>query len=163
LNHLFGDEIDFENGVKTLRRLIVCERSGRYVPCAIRRLAALTAGMDAPSKLTLSRVDRQKLTVLGGQKDLGEIALSHGGFYVDAVLLALANEKESIWESLAQAHLLKPLPDFPLTGADVIALGVFEGEEVGRILKKIKKEWIENHFVWDRAAALKALSCHFAL
>lgn len=158
LNNLFGDDIDFEKGVGILRKLVVYERAGGHIPCVIRRLSALVGKKDISSVLKLSKSDRQKLIFLTRQNDVDETALFNPGFYVDAALLALARLKEPMGENLKQSQKLKPLPAFPLTGADVIALGISEGEEIGVILKKIKKMWIENNFEWDRSEALNVLN-----
>jgi poly(A) polymerase len=49
-------------------------------------------------------------------------------------------------------------PVFPLTGADVVAAGVPEGPEVGRILSRIEESWIAEDFKSDREALLKRIS-----
>tara|TARA_Y100001970_G_scaffold293432_1_gene440154 strand:+ start:53 stop:1297 length:1245 start_codon:yes stop_codon:yes gene_type:complete len=38
------------------------------------------------------------------------------------------------------------IPKFPVTGNDLLKQGVKSGKEVGTILKKIEKKWIENNF-----------------
>jgi hypothetical protein len=35
---------------------------------------------------------------------------------------------------------------FPLTGADVQALGVSEGPEIGMLLKAVEQEWVDGGF-----------------
>jgi len=49
------------------------------------------------------------------------------------------------------------VPEFPLAGADVLALGVGEGAAVGAALKAIEAQWIEGDFQQDRAALLALL------
>ena len=48
-------------------------------------------------------------------------------------------------------------PTFPLTGADVLARGIPEGPEVGRLLKAVEEWWIERDFEPDRTALLDRL------
>ena len=45
----------------------------------------------------------------------------------------------------------------PIKGRDVLALGVPNGPEVGRLLKEIETWWIENDFAPDREACLARL------
>lgn len=42
-----------------------------------------------------------------------------------------------------------PVPVFPLRGADVVALGVPPGPDVGRILAAAEQEWIDTDFALD--------------
>ncbi len=42
------------------------------------------------------------------------------------------------------------IPQFPLGGDDILALGVKEGEEVGRLLEKAEKYWIEKDYKPDK-------------
>ncbi|MFN3232750.1 MAG: CCA tRNA nucleotidyltransferase [Alphaproteobacteria bacterium] len=48
-------------------------------------------------------------------------------------------------------------PDFPLRGADVIALGVAPGERIGHLLAEIEDEWVSDDFAGDRHALLRRL------
>tara|TARA_B100000214_G_scaffold327249_1_gene265707 strand:- start:2959 stop:4257 length:1299 start_codon:yes stop_codon:yes gene_type:complete len=41
---------------------------------------------------------------------------------------------------------LTNIPEFPLTGKDLLERGLQSGRKVGEILKKIEKKWIENDF-----------------
>ena len=41
------------------------------------------------------------------------------------------------------------IPEFPVTGSDLLKQGVKSGRNVGKILKKIEKKWIENNFEID--------------
>ncbi len=48
-------------------------------------------------------------------------------------------------------------PQFPLRGADAIALGLPPGPDIGRILSKLEAEWVHNAFRADRAQLLEKL------
>lgn len=48
-----------------------------------------------------------------------------------------------------------PIPVFPLRGADVKALGVPDGPEIGRILKAVEEWWVEWDFQPGREACLE--------
>lgn len=43
-------------------------------------------------------------------------------------------------------------PAFPLSGADVMAVGVEAGPKVGEVLKSLEEKWIDVNFSLDRAA-----------
>jgi poly(A) polymerase len=45
-------------------------------------------------------------------------------------------------------------PRLPLTGADVMAMGVAKGPAVGRLIGAVEAWWIEQDFAPDRAAVL---------
>ena len=45
-------------------------------------------------------------------------------------------------------------PEFPLGGADLLALGVPPGPGLGRILAQVRREWEEGDFRLDRAGCL---------
>jgi hypothetical protein len=48
-------------------------------------------------------------------------------------------------------------PVFPLTGNDVLALGVAPGPLVGQLLSQVKEWWAEAGFAADKAACLARL------
>ncbi|MDE0387781.1 MAG: CCA tRNA nucleotidyltransferase [Rhodospirillales bacterium] len=77
----------------------------------------------------------------------------------DAVLLAWARdtENEIAWRAMLETIEQWEAPTFPLTGADVLARGVPEGPEVGRLLKAAEDWWIDRDFTPDRAALLDRL------
>ncbi len=58
-------------------------------------------------------------------------------------------------ENLAMLGQWTP-PRFPLTGADVMALGVPKGPQVGKALSAVEQAWIDGDFQADKAA-LKAM------
>jgi len=54
-------------------------------------------------------------------------------------------------------------PPFPLTGADIKALGVPEGPEVGELRRGLEAWWIAQDFAPDRVAALAELRAQVGL
>jgi poly(A) polymerase len=48
-------------------------------------------------------------------------------------------------------------PKFPLSGSDVLAIGVPAGPKVGELLKQLEDEWVEGNFHADRQALLAKL------
>ena len=77
----------------------------------------------------------------------------------DVVLLAWARdtENEIAWRAMLETIEQWEAPTFLLNGADVLARGVEEGPEVGRLLREVEEWWIERDFAPDRAALLDRL------
>jgi poly(A) polymerase len=48
-------------------------------------------------------------------------------------------------------------PRLPVTGADVLILGVAKGPRVGKLLREVEAWWIDRDFVPSRPACLKRL------
>ena len=86
----------------------------------------------------------------------------------DRVLLNWAGEITSgrtgdrrrvdLWHSLMAFPDTRPIPAFPIRGADVVAAGVPEGPEVRRLLKDVEGWWIEGGFEADRGTCLAELA-----
>ena len=49
-------------------------------------------------------------------------------------------------------------PMFPIKGEDILRLGLHEGPEVGLILKKIEKKWVNSDFSFSRQELLDELN-----
>ncbi|MES2252965.1 MAG: CCA tRNA nucleotidyltransferase [Pseudomonadota bacterium] len=158
LAHVFGVEIDYEMGIKAFRRLVVLEGMGGHHACPIRRLCALTLGSNISALLKLSRIQTKKLTQLSTytshEKAPNEIVLTHPEWWVDVKLLRDALSCKPIWLCIHDAKALVLPPPFPLTGADILALGVAPGERVGAILNTVKRQWIACNFELDHTACL---------
>lgn len=159
LNHILGDEIDCAAGIQALRKLVILERFGNYLPCSIRRLCALTQGKNISDALKLSRIQKRKLESFSKAltEHSYEIALTHPEWWVDSILLKNALSSESLWIFQAQSKTLTPPPPFPLTGADVMATGI-TGAQIGEVLTNIKHQWINSDFALDRDACLAYLN-----
>lgn len=149
----------------------------------VRRLAATLAGRDAAvalgERLRLSNADRRRLESLADParavptpdktRDDQRRALHAigAGGWRDAVLMAWAGEvagagagdrrRTEAWRALLALDESDPVPAFPLKGADVLALGVAKGPEVGRLLSAVEAWWAEGGFAADREACLARL------
>lgn len=80
--------------------------------------------------------------------------------YRDLALLLAADERiaaSRLQELLEFADSWK-LPNFPLGGADVAALGIAPGPRTGQLLNAVKRWWEDGDFTADRAACLAKLS-----
>jgi poly(A) polymerase len=82
--------------------------------------------------------------------------------YVDAVLLNWARGDRRIDDAAFVELIALPerwtVPVFPLSGADVRALGIAPGPEIGALLADVEAYWIAGGFAADRAALLAVLS-----
>ena len=110
------------------------------------RLALLAAPPLAPAADMDARAARRALYLLGRER------------FVDVVLLWRAGGgAETVYRVLLDTVRAWTVPQFPLRGADVVALGVPEGDEVGRLLAAVEAWWTEGDFRADRAACLDQL------
>ena len=151
--------------------------------CAIRHLAALIdtdrAGVDrVADRLKLSNVQRERVAALSSPREkintnMGEAAeqraIRHlGGSRVrDLALLAWAREltgatrlprqrTEAYIRLLERCTSWTP-PDFPISGTDVLALGLQPGPMVGTILGLVESWWENTGYQASRQECLDRL------
>jgi poly(A) polymerase len=144
---------------------------------ALRRLAAslepkLAAAEDVADRLRLSNAESERLVALAAPEfpvtvtsdskiQRRELYRLGAARYRDLALLAWAEaagqrSDDAFRAMIAAAEGWKKIA-LPVKGRDVLALGVENGPEVGRLLKEIETWWIENDFTPDRAECLKKL------
>ncbi len=164
-----------------LARLVALERAvglgdaGRAVP----RLAALlpadpAVAAAASARLRLSRADRDRLVALAAPTPdpalsatadpaalrRALVAQDEADRAADRLLLDAATRKlgpEPLARALGEGRLVAR-QRFPVTGRDVIALGVPPGPEVRRLLDALRRQWADLGFPADRAALLDMLA-----
>ena len=115
------------------------------------RLTGLAAPEAPVTHTNDSKLRRREIYALGAARyrDLAMIAWAEAkvvGSVDDANFTAMIAAADS-WKTKA----------LPVKGRDVLALGVENGPEVGRLLKTIETWWIENDFAPDREACLARL------
>jgi len=148
------------DGGATLRNLLALAPGADW----LLRLAALLGGDDGDgvaARLKFSNADRDRLAALrqptphiDDHSDPATLrhALYHSGAAPvrDRVLLAWARRRgeagEAPWRALLEAVDDWTPKTFPVSGADVLALGVAPGPEVGRILAAAEAWWIGAGF-----------------
>jgi poly(A) polymerase len=141
---------------------------------ALLRLAALVdvdaAGMAAlAERLRLSNAARDRLMGLAPPWPLDPQADPRGrrealyrlgaGRARDLAILLAAEGRvspERLAEFVALARAWTP-PEFPLSGRDIVALGIPPGPRVGRLLAAVRGWWEEDDFAADRARCLARL------
>ena len=149
--------------------LLVVETAAQAAPDPLLRLAALAAGLDADGRrglagrMRLSNDEAETLaalappwTTLGRTAADWRQALHRDGaecFRRRALLAASVGETEVLAPRLAAAAAWTPLA-MPLSGGDIVALGVAPGPAVGTLLAELEAEWRASDFKLDRAALL---------
>ncbi len=138
-------------------------------PDALERLAALCVRIKEDAErlsenLRLSRAETQRLVDIArallllrrepGEKLARLVLYRFPQAYDSAIRVAALSIAES-WQAFIDLPLRRPVPAFPLKGADLIALGHAPGEQLGRKLKTLEDAWIESDFSLNRDALIK--------
>ena len=86
---------------------------------------------------------------------------------VDYILLAWATERDGEhrvcherndqWRVWLEAALSAPVPEFPISGQDLLQRGYSPGPDVGRELARLRGLWLQANCTWDRTQLLEAL------
>jgi poly(A) polymerase len=87
--------------------------------------------------------------------------------FFDRALLAWARERDidprtpaassEGWTELLRQALEIRIPEFPLKGRDVLALGLPHGPRIGQALESVQRWWEEQDFQPGRLACLERL------
>lgn len=166
-------------GIDAIHGLLATEKALGWAPDAILRLAAIIPPQEeraraVSERLRQSKAEAEKLmhfvTAPRISADMAGAALDrllyrHGGTGITMQLrlslagarMQAANNDDEMLKAAKLDALLKRAesfrkPAFPLSGADVIALGIKPGPKVGEVLAKLEEQWVERNFVDDRAA-----------
>lgn len=145
-----------------LERLIAIERALDLPPVSLRRLAALLPPDgalldDIAARLRLSNLERKRLVATAERlsalpEDPRPLAYRIGADSAADRLLLAANDPV-VKAPLALLHDWQE-PRLPISGRDLIELGVPPGPEVSRLLLKVEDDWVEAGFPADREAVL---------
>ena len=144
-----------------LARLVGRERE----PDPVRRLAVLADDPRIPDLLRLSRAEEGRFRAIqenrlasGASAQALRTRLYRAGRrrFEDAALAGYALDGLARTETDRALALPRewPVPEFPLRGADLVALGLPPGPAVGRALRRLEARWIDEGFAADRAACL---------
>lgn len=147
--------LEAEHGADPIRRLAAVLRADRAEADAIaRRLRLSNAERARLTALAATDVDlgaepramRRALYALGAERyrDLALLRAAEDG---DAGLLARRLKAAAAWEPVL----------LPVTGADVLALGVPHGPAVGRLLKAVEDWWVAGDFRAEQEECLARL------
>lgn len=171
---IFADVLPEATRFSRLDRMAKIEHClGRNDP--VRRLGAVldAKGEDIPAisgRLRLSNAERDRLvalldcvTVLIPSMSGVDARAAHyrlgDDLYVDVALQCWADgdadPEAPAWRTFIDAAKGRDRPNFPLRGADALALGVPVGPQVGAFLGRVEEWWIEGDFRADRDACLR--------
>jgi len=132
----------------SLNTLVTQEAAQACAPDEIRRLAALlpavpTVAEAVSARLRLSKAQRARLVCAAGRTlsdaEAPRVLAYHEGLEgaIDRLLLQGADIGTLVgWN----------VPELPLKGGEVVALGVGKGPEVARILREVERRWVEEQF-----------------
>ena len=128
------------------------ERLAARLKLANAEREAMVGVLDAVSSIAAGMSERDARAVL--------YRLGPNRFR-DAVLLRAARARRedapTDWRSLWAYGERWRGPRFPLTGNDMLQMGVRPGPDVGALLREIEEWWIANDFVPDRPALIERL------
>lgn len=153
-----------------LKKLIAIETQLGREPDAVLRLGALAAaGVEDAARLAgrlrLSNAAAKRLAAACGhygiQADMNDAEVSRGLYargragLQDTALLAWTASRDlasnSAWRGLMTRIAEMPVPEFPLQGADIVAMGVSQGPAVGEILGQLESRWLADGLTLSRA------------
>lgn len=157
-------------GLARFDRLAAIEAARGLEPGAIRRLAALAVRLEEDAerltaRLRLSNRAAEALAHIARHArrlaadpslPAGRRALHAGAeHFADVVLVAAAQDPGADVARLLDLAATDPVPPFPLRGADLVALGLPPGPEVGRVLAGLEETWAAGDFREDRETLLE--------
>lgn len=116
------------------------------------RLAVLTEGTVRPWP-TLNRIERQALLRRVGREAMRDRALMLWSAQ-RAVEGRIDSQKTAGWIALLEDARALPVPEFPVRGRDLLALGMAPGPQVGALLHGLDSWWEEAGYAPDRDAVL---------
>jgi poly(A) polymerase len=157
-------------------RTVQIERDLALPADALLRLSALAVAVEEDiahlsDRLKLSHAERESLLVIDRRAQtwlgLDERAARRRLYELgperwrrQLLAGAIASDvaaTEPSWRMLYELPERWPTPQFPLRGADVLALGVQPGPAVGNLLREIEAWWIASDFAADEASLREQL------
>ena len=170
-------------GIDAIHGLVAAERDLGWAADPMLRLEAIVppdaARMTAlAERLKLSNAEAErlrswalapKIEPAGAESELGEEALPRRAAADRRPVAACAwlrrapgqpRSNDALVEAGGYSRLLKfaekwTAPKFPLKGADLQAIGMPDGPEMGKLLKRLEDEWVEADFRLDGGALLE--------
>ncbi|TPE63739.1 CCA tRNA nucleotidyltransferase [Sandaracinobacter neustonicus] len=142
--------------VADLEALIAAETAARVAPDGLRRLASLLPqepklATDIAARLKLSNMDKGRLVHAASREavpaDPRALAYSLGPATTLDRLLLTGDSRAAHWAGPLSAY---SRPRLPVSGKDLIAMGLPPGPVVSRRLAEVETRWIEAGFPADR-------------
>ncbi|HEY7747114.1 MAG TPA: CCA tRNA nucleotidyltransferase [Aestuariivirgaceae bacterium] len=157
--------------LKAFEYMVAADRALKLAPDPLLRLHILTgSATEYRDILKLTNAEMDRLRALGPAGSVSpqlrpherKIVLYQFGrqTYLDGVRCAWALSavpKDPRWRRLLRFERRASLPKFPVTGADLKALGIEAGPTMGAMLKALEDWWMASGFPDDKHVILKRL------
>ncbi|MBB3945602.1 poly(A) polymerase [Rhizobium skierniewicense] len=171
-------------GIDAIHGLVAAEQALGWAPDAMVRLAAIVPPeveriASMTSRLRMSNADAKRLKQWAFAPTI-DPAITDAAFdrllyrqgvegMILRLQLALSSARadvsagEAAMQKIARLSALLARaqkferPNFPLTGADVLAAGIAPGPKVGQILNELEEKWIDFNFSLDRSVLIGKL------
>ncbi len=146
--------------VATLQALIAAETAARVTPDGLRRLAALLPSdpqlaADIGSRLKLSNAEKSRLvhaaTRTAVPDDPRTLAYRIGPAQTLDRLLLTHDPRAATWAGPLSNYTR---PRLPISGKDLIAMGLAPGPAVSRRLGEVEQRWVAAGFPADRSRTM---------
>ena len=134
--------------IELLGRVIAAEQAQGFAPDPMRRMAALLPPITevaetVAARLRLSKTQRGHLVAVAARNH-SDVAAMHALAYAETAPVAIDRVLLQGGDASALKHW--EIPQFPLKGGEIVALGVTAGPEVARMLRRVEQHWIEEGF-----------------
>ena len=149
-------------GAERLEALVAAEQAAGIAPAAIRRLAALLppdpdAAASVAARLRLSKRQSKRLVAAAEPRlDVPQVLAYELGAEQAVDRFLLQGRTDVDLEALQHWHR----PRLPVSGGDLIAMGLSAGPIVARTMQAIEREWVRSGFPADRAQARELARRH---
>ena len=146
--------------IPTLERLIAAEAEARVAGDGLRRLAALLpadpkVSAELGARLKLSNAEKSRLVHAARREAVADdpraLAYSIGAEATLDRLLLTADPRAAHWAGPLNAY---QRPRLPISGKDLIAMGLPPGPIVSRRLAEVEQRWVAAGFPADRAKTM---------
>jgi poly(A) polymerase len=158
-------------------RLADIEGNQLFVSDPLRRLGALVdldeeESLALAGRIRLSNVDKKRLVEMQtvdakivsylSIRELRKLLYRLGNTtFSDLMMLRWAEDQKASngvqWRAMLAMADSWVRPEFPLEGREVMAAGVPEGPEVGRVMQEVEEWWIDSDFTDDRFSIIERL------
>lgn len=169
LSHLLPEAVHSD----VLSRLIKFEIAADIEPNYLRRLAAiincdLNGARSLAARLKLSNIDSKLICDLcdpivqpdpeaGLKQNRATLYKLGEELFSELTVIGAGYSPDKDWLSLFSLPKISTIPNFSLTGQDVLNLGVSRGPKVGNFLEQVESWWVSGDFKNDREACLEYL------
>lgn len=140
----------YEDADRLRERLRLSNAEHRRLVAAARILATLHGRDTLPTAYELTRL----LFLYGREGARDALALAHAE--------SRTAPADAGWVAGARFLAETPAPNFPVTGADLVARGVRPGQALGAMLKSLQAKWIAAGFPNDPATVTRLIEAALA-